>query len=130
MSPFGATTTSDGELKVSGPSPAMPGLPSVISTRPSGAKWVTVCSLPSVTHRVPSGAANRPCGQLNSPDPKLTTSRPVASNFWMGAMFDRWQVLPPQRSSTRTPVPSRSMSTPIAIPQRRPSGSFAQLLTT
>src|SRR5262249_52417817 len=36
ISPFGAVTTSHGRLKVSGPSPATPALPSVISTFPSG----------------------------------------------------------------------------------------------
>src|SRR5580692_6891823 len=36
ISPFGATTTADGRLKVSGPLPGTPALPSVNSTFPSG----------------------------------------------------------------------------------------------
>src|SRR5215472_13906228 len=42
MSPLGATKTSDSPLKVSGPSPATPGLPSVIKTFPSELNLPTV----------------------------------------------------------------------------------------
>src|SRR5262245_40602768 len=131
MSPLGATTTSDGPLKVSGPSPATPGLPSVISTFPSELNLMTVWPLPlpplpSVTQTLPSRSANRPCGQLIMPAPKLVTNLPEASNFWIGAIFEPSQVFAPHRSNTQTLVPSRSTSTPIACPHARPSGSFAQ----
>src|SRR5258707_13339453 len=58
MSQLGATRTSDGPLKVSGPSPATPGLPSVISTFPSELNLMTVWPLPlpplpSVTQTLP-----------------------------------------------------------------------------
>src|SRR6516164_2345470 len=134
MSPLGATKTSDGPLKVSGPSPATPGLPSVISTFPSELNLMTVWPLPlpplpSVTQTLPSRSANRPCGQLIMPAPKLVTNLPEASNFWIGAIFEPSQVFAPHRSNTQTLVPSRSMSTPIACPHTRPSGSFAQLST-
>src|SRR5215475_9859506 len=82
MSPLGATRTSDGPLKVSGPSPATPGLPSVISTFPSGLNLITVWplplpSLPSVTQTLPSRSANRPCGQLIMPPAKLRSPAPT-----------------------------------------------------
>ena len=47
-SPFGATRTSDGWLNVSGPLPATPALPSVISTRPVGLNLKTCCPFPSL----------------------------------------------------------------------------------
>src|SRR5215471_3749378 len=81
MSPLGATSTSDGALNASGPSPGTPGLPE-------------------------------------------------GSNFWIGATVEPAHVLPPQRSNTHTLLPSRSMSTPMAMPQGRPSGSFAQPSST
>ena len=46
MSPFGATRTSEGPLKVSGPSPETPGLPNVIKSFPSGLNFITVWPLP------------------------------------------------------------------------------------
>src|ERR1700726_1866042 len=135
ISPFGATTTSDGPLSSLSPLPATPGLPIVISRRPSGLSFSAVwplpfSPLPSVTQTLPSLSVPSPCGQLISCEPKLTTCRPVASNFWIGAMLEPTQVLPPQRSNTQRLGPSRSMSTPIACPHIRPSGSFAQCSTT
>src|SRR6202030_3724662 len=135
MSPFGATTTSDGPLSSLSPLPATPGLPIVIITRPAGVNFIAVSprplpAWPSVTQTLPSLSVPRPCGQLISCEPKLTTCRPVESNFWIGAMLEPTQVLPPQRSNTQRLEPSRSMSTPIACPHIRPSGSFAQCSTT
>jgi len=103
MSPLGATRTSDGPLKVSGPSPATPGLPSVISTFPSELNLVTVWPfplppLPSVTQMLPSRSAKSPCGQLIMPAPKLVTNLPKASNFWIGAISEPSQVFAPHRS--------------------------------
>src|SRR5262249_18789687 len=103
MSPLGATKTSDGPLKVSGPSPATPGLPSVIRTFPSELNLTTVWPLPlpplpSVTQTLPSRSANRPCGQLIMPPPNLVTNLPEASNFWIGGIFEPSQVFSPQRS--------------------------------
>ena len=45
MSPLGATRTSEGELKVSGPSPVTPALPSVIRTLPSGLNLMDLVTL-------------------------------------------------------------------------------------
>src|SRR5262249_3584995 len=103
-----------GPLKVSGPSPATPGLPSVITPFPSALNLMTVWPLPlpplpSVTQTLPSRSANRPCGQLIMPAPKLVTNLPEASNFWIGAIFEPSQVFAPHRSNTQTLVPSRSM---------------------
>ena len=72
MSPFGATRTSDGPLSSSWPLPATPGLPSVISTRPSGLNLIAVSPLPlpawpSVTQTLPSRSMPSPCGQLIRP---------------------------------------------------------------
>src|SRR6266704_503910 len=47
MSPFGAVVTSDGRLKVSGPSPATPALPSVSKTFPLALNLTTWWPLPS-----------------------------------------------------------------------------------
>src|SRR5437899_2290316 len=47
MSPFGAVRTSEGRLKVSGPSPATPALPSVSRTFPSALNFTTWWPLPS-----------------------------------------------------------------------------------
>src|SRR5712691_5481998 len=61
------------------------------------------------------------------PAPKLATSLPVASNFWIGARLEPEQSSAvAQRSKTHTLLPSRSMSTPIAAPHLRPAGSLAQ----
>src|SRR5271169_4985646 len=61
------------------------------------------------------------------PAPKLFTSLPVESNFWIGARLEAEQSSAvAQRSNTHTLLPSRSMSTPTAAPHLRPSGSFAQ----
>src|SRR5713101_2222287 len=61
------------------------------------------------------------------PAPKLATSLPAASNFWIGARFEPEQSSAvAQRSKTHTLLPSRSMSTPIAAPHLRPAGSLAQ----
>ena len=46
MSPLGATATAEGRLKKPGASPGMPGLPSVISTFPSGLNLTTMWPLP------------------------------------------------------------------------------------
>src|SRR6266568_8975541 len=72
MSPFGAVVTSDGRLKVSGPSPATPALPSVSKTFPSGLNLTTWWPLPSfpsasVTHTLPSLSTWMPCGNTNIP---------------------------------------------------------------
>src|SRR3982074_591113 len=85
--------------------------------------------LPSLTHTLPSQSTKRPCGKLNMPAPKLVTSLPDESNFWIGATFEPVQVLEPQRSNTHTLLPSRSMSMLIAWPHTRPSGSCAQFST-
>src|SRR5262245_46858130 len=143
MSPFGATSTADGALNSSGPSPATPGLPSVISTLPSGLNlntWWPLPSLPrpSVTHTLPARSTCRPCGNSSSPSPKAFTSLPDASNLRIGGRFEPSHAngVPgfisegganaPQRSATQTLLPSGSMSTPLVEPQFRPVGSFAQ----
>src|SRR5689334_20316048 len=113
MSPLGATTTSEGELKCLSSLPATPGVPSVISTLPSGLSFSTVWPLPavsplggvprpSVTQRLPSLSTKRPCGKLNILAPQLATSVPDASYLLIGLMFEPSQVLPPQRSNTQT----------------------------
>src|ERR1700674_5669847 len=64
---------------------------------------------------------------MNIPAPKLATSLPDASNFWIGARVEPEQSSAvAQRSKTQTLLPSRSMSTPTAAPHLRPWGSFAQ----
>src|SRR5215472_15941764 len=125
MSPLGATKTSDGPLKVSDPSPATPGLPRVIKTFPSELNLTTVWPLPlpplpSVTQTLPSRSANRPCGQLIMPPPKLVTNLPEASNFWIGGILEpsrslrhsdrkprRW--CHPDRCRLRSPVPTHGL---------------------
>src|SRR5215468_8356274 len=146
MSPFGATTTADGALNSSGPSPATPALPNISSTFPSGLNlntWWPVPSLPnpSVTHTLPSRSTVSPCGKSRRPPPKLFTSVPEASNLRIGGRFEPSQAngVPgfisegganaPQRSATHTLVPSGSIPTPLVEPQLRPSGSFAQFST-
>ena len=98
MSPFGATRTSDGRIELVGTVAGDAGLaerhqhPSVRGELASTVSPLPLPAWPSVTQTLPSRSANRPCGQLNRPEPKLTTSRPVASNFWIGATFEPSQV--------------------------------------
>src|ERR1700719_3538226 len=140
-SPFGATSTAEGALNSSLPLPATPGLPSVISTLPSGLNlktWWPLPSLPSpsVTHTFPAGSTNRPCGNNMRPAPKLFTSLPVSSNLRTGSRFEPSQpnctpaltcdggAKAPQRSATQMLLPSRSVPMPAVEPQFRPSGSL------
>ncbi|WP_456769970.1 hypothetical protein [Bradyrhizobium sp. USDA 4448] len=53
-------------VKVIRPLTGYAGLPSILSTRPSGANCTTICFLPSVTQTIPSSAENRPCGDSNT----------------------------------------------------------------
>ena len=92
-SPFGATTTSLGELKwVPDRFPAVPGVPSLISTLPSALNFTTcwprlspfgvrLAATASVTQTLPSGSIARPCGQMNMPPPKLVTTFPSGPNL-------------------------------------------------
>src|ERR1700730_1427314 len=130
ISPLEATATADGRLKVSGPSPATPALPSVINTFPSALNLKTWWPLPSppwesVAHTFPSLSMKIPCGTTNSPAPKLFTSLLEESNSRMGASVCPTQVLPPHLSATQT-LPSRSKLNWDVCPQVLPSGSFAQ----
>src|ERR1041385_2001495 len=98
MAPFGAMTTSEGRLKVSGPLPATPALPSVISSFPSALNLNTWWPLPSL----PSG-----------------------SSFTIGGTLEPTQWVLPQRSNTQM-LPLRSRSTPLVLPHFLPSGSLPQ----
>ncbi len=65
MSPFGAMATAFGWLKVSGPSPATPALPSVIKTFPCGSNLKTwwpfpSAPWPSVSQMLPSFSIQNP----------------------------------------------------------------------
>src|SRR6195952_2185621 len=145
ISPLDATSTADGALNSLGPSPALPGVPSVISNFPSGLNLWTVCPLaprptPSVTQTLPSKSTVRPCGNTNSPAPNFLTSLPEASNFRIGSRLEPSQLktspsricdggmkpCAPQRSATQMLLPSRSMPTPAVEPQMRPSGISPQ----
>src|SRR5205823_1108333 len=134
ISPFGPTMTSEGRLKVSGPSPATPALPSVISTLPSGLNLKTWWPLPSfpspsVTHTFPSLSTQMPWGNTNMPAPKLLKSLPDGSNSRMGDRFEPAQLFAPHRSATHMRS-FESTSTAAVDPQLLPSGSFAQPSTT
>src|SRR6516162_3259468 len=145
MSPLRATATADGALNSSGPAPALPGLPSVMSNLPSGLNLWTVCPFaprptPSVTQMLPSKSTCSPCGNTNMPAPNDFTSLPDASNLRIGSRFDPSQLktspsricdggMNPwaaHRSATQMLLPSGSMSTAAVEPQMRPSGILAQ----
>src|SRR5215510_6831147 len=130
MSPFGAVTTSLGRLNVSGPSPATPALPSVISTFPSGLNlntWWPLPSLPvaSLAQTLPSRSTWKPCGWVNIPSPNIFKTLPEGSSLMIGAKLDPVQLVPPHRSNTQM-LPSRSISTPIVPPHFLPPGSVPQ----
>src|SRR5206468_9695341 len=140
-SPFsGSVTTSFGSVSASGGLPRTPGLPSVISTLPSGLNLTTTLPLlsspgnfcsssrlatrASVTQTLPSRSTWMPCGHTNMPPPKLLTSLPCSSNRWTGlALVPRQPGAVPgeQRSVAHTDLPSRSTATPFEPPQDRKS---------
>src|SRR6202011_3638049 len=109
-----------------GPSPATPALPNVSRTFPSGLNLKTCWPFPSrpcpsVTHTLPSGSTQMPCGNTNIPAPKLVKSLPEGSNLRMAASVLPAQVLAPHRSATQI-LPARSTSTALVDPHVRPSG--------
>ena len=86
---------SDGWRKVSGPSPATPFFPRVISNSPSGLNFKISCPLPSgaapnptasVTQMLPSRSTCIPWGQRINPAPKLFSSLPDGSNKRIGSI--------------------------------------------
>src|ERR1700730_4894553 len=142
MSPFGATATAEGRLKVSGPFPGIPALPSVIKIFPSGLNlktwWPFPClpasslvappPTPSVTQTFPSLSTKRPWGYTNIPAPKFFRSLPDDSNSSNGASSEPAQVFPPHRSYVHM-LPSGLIATPDVDPHFLPSGNCAQFRT-
>src|SRR5215471_16757601 len=131
MSPLGAIATSLGWLKEAGSPGSPPGLPSVMSTFPSGENlnaWKPLPSRawPSVTQILPSLSTQIPCGKINMPEPKLLTRLPEGSNLSTGSSVLPAQLLAPHRSATQMLLPSRSISTALVDPHILASGSFAQ----
>src|SRR5262245_30555315 len=131
MSPFDATATSDGWLKVSLSLPVTPALPRVRSCFPSGLNLITWWPLPSlprasVTQTLPSGSTWMPWGNTKRPPAKLFTSLPSASNLRSTARLESPQLFAPHLSATQIDRPSRSISTALVDPQVRPSGILAQ----
>src|SRR5512145_204169 len=108
MSPLGAVTTLVGSVKASGGLPAVPGLPIVSSTLPSGLNLTTVwpfalsagyllrsrsfALLASTTHTLPSASTWILWGKTNMPAPKLVTRFPDESNLSTGGSVDPAQL--------------------------------------
>ena len=160
MSPLGATATPVGRLNVSGPFPATPAPPIVISTSPVGLSlntWWPICSpakgpsaaragipstvsspFASVAHRFPSGSTVKPCGNANIPPPRLASSRPDGANCRIGGSERPTQVAAPggtvlkQRWKIQM-LPSGSSCARISSPHWPPfisGGSVGQLSTS
>ena len=130
ISPFGAVSTSDGRLKVSGPSPGTPARPSVKRTFPSALNFTTWWPLPSfpsasVTHTLPALSMWMPWGNANIPAPKLLRNLPDGLSLTSGAAFEPMQEFAPHRSNTQMLL-LRSISIALVCPHFLPSGSFPQ----
>ena len=119
-------------LKVSGPSPATPGLPSVIRTLPSGLNLKTVWPLPSLPmlvghpHVALAGRRGARAGQMNIR--RRSSSRACRTHRTSGSA-PGWSRRSRWRRSGRRPRCSCRRDrcpTPIVDPHLRPSGSFAQ----
>src|SRR6266436_6001325 len=137
MSPLGAISASEGALKWLPSVPVTPGVPSVMSTLPSGENLMTVWPLPglpslgamptpSVTQTLPSLSTVTPCGRTNILAPNVIATLPDASYLVIGSMFEFSQVLPPQRSNTHRLLPSLSSAKPGVDPKFRPIPCLAQ----
>ena len=160
MSPLGATATPVGRLNVSGPFPAAPAWPIVISTSPrrlslntwwpigspakgppaarAGIPSTVSSPFASVAHTCPSGSTVKPWGKANIPPPRLASSRPDGANCRIGGSERPTQVAAPagtvlkQRWKIQM-LPSGSSCARISSPQRPPfisGGSVGQLSTS
>ena len=93
MLPSGPVMTSFGWLNWFGPEPGCPGVPSDISSSPSGLNLCTWCPLvpsalptKSVTQTLLSASTWMPCGVTMTPPPKFASTSPVwRSNLKIGS---------------------------------------------
>src|SRR5436190_19540414 len=138
MLPSGAMTTSLGSVKAFGGAPVLPGVPSTISTFPSGLNLVTVFPLfaqsgnvfnssavgtrASTTQTLPCLSTSIPCGHRIWPAPNILRMLPFESNLMIGSTFEPAQEFEPHRSAAQMLRPSGSTSTALTDPHLRPLG--------